>query len=196
MGNVKAFIRRLNGGSGVKKVAWSDQDIARWREIYGVTEKEAAGAIEQAARTRRSRSKSASSQLIVSFRPSGLSPPRMARLIGTTTSFRLLASGWTSSARTRSGIGSTITASQSGSVPKHYKERQTQVHVGTWHRHLRTPRLDGAEGFSRGPNPGLLYRLFATALGLQQEPRWSGFPRNHADRDFCMQPARLSRRGS
>ena len=52
MGNIKAFIRRLNGGSGIKKVAWSTEDVARWREIYGVTEKEAAVAIEQAARTR------------------------------------------------------------------------------------------------------------------------------------------------
>ena len=51
MGNIKAFIRRLNGGSGIKKVAWSTEDVARWREIYGVTEKEAAVAIEQAART-------------------------------------------------------------------------------------------------------------------------------------------------
>ena len=49
MGDVKSFIRRLNGGSGVKKVAWSDQDVARWREIYGVTEKEAAQAIKEAA---------------------------------------------------------------------------------------------------------------------------------------------------
>ena len=39
MGNIKAFIRRLNGGSGIKKVAWSTEDVARWREIYGVTEK-------------------------------------------------------------------------------------------------------------------------------------------------------------
>jgi HK97 family phage prohead protease len=51
MGDVKSFIRRLNGGSGVKKVAWSDQDVARWREIYGVTEKEAAQAIKEAAQT-------------------------------------------------------------------------------------------------------------------------------------------------
>ena len=58
MGDVKSFIRQLNGGSGVKKVAWSDQDVARWREIYGVTEKEAAQAIKEAARTRRSRSRS------------------------------------------------------------------------------------------------------------------------------------------
>ena len=34
-----------------KKVAWSDQDVARWREIYGVTEKEAAQAIKEAAQT-------------------------------------------------------------------------------------------------------------------------------------------------
>ena len=52
MGNIKAFIRQLNGGSEIKKVAWSTEDVARWREIYGVTEKEAAVAIEQAARTR------------------------------------------------------------------------------------------------------------------------------------------------
>ena len=52
MGNIKAFIRRLNGGSGVKKVWWSDQDVARWREIYEVTEEEAAHAIKEAAQIR------------------------------------------------------------------------------------------------------------------------------------------------